>query len=145
MPRHIVASKQEISVSYSGPVPAPWVLKQYNDLVPGSAERILAQAEQQTTHRIALENKVTSSSIHRSYLGLAAGFVVAMTAIIGGISLVAFGHDAAGTTIAGLATSGLVGVFVYGKVSQSKERKQRVELMTQAPKESHPGQSLAKP
>jgi uncharacterized membrane protein len=140
-----MASKREISVTHSGPVPAPWVLKQYNDLVPGSAARILAQAEQQTTHRIALETKVTSSSILRSYLGLTAGFVVAMTAIIGGIALVAGGHDVAGTTIAGLATSGLVGVFVYGKASQSKERKQRAELMSQAPKESCPEQTLAKP
>jgi uncharacterized membrane protein len=61
----IVTSEQQqlsVSTSFSGPIPPPLILKQYDDLVPGAAARILAQAEQQTAHRIALEN---NSSMER--------------------------------------------------------------------------------
>ena len=125
-----VAVQQQLSVSYSGPVPPPAILKQYNDLVPGSASQILEQARSQTEHRIALEKTVISSNIRRSNWGLVAGFVVAMTAICLGSFLVYLGHDAAGATIAGLATAGLVSAFIYGTTTQRQERKDRINQLS---------------
>ena len=40
----------------SGPIPSPQILQQYNNIVPGAAERIIRMAEKQSDHRMALEN-----------------------------------------------------------------------------------------
>jgi uncharacterized membrane protein len=43
---------------HQGPLPHPAVLKQYDDVVPGAAERIMRMAEQQAQHRQDLEAHV---------------------------------------------------------------------------------------
>jgi uncharacterized membrane protein len=135
-----VSQKHQVtlSTSYSGPVPPPAVLKQYNDLVPGSAARILDQAEKQTAHRIELEKLVTTSDIWRANWGLAAGFTVAMTAIVGGIALAFFGHEVSGGAIAGVAGAGLVSAFIYGTTVRKNERQDRARLMSEHARKDDP-------
>ncbi|MDW3683074.1 DUF2335 domain-containing protein [Cupriavidus sp. CV2] len=48
---------------HTGPIPAPDVLHDYNVLVPGSAERIIAMAEQQAKHRQELESRSLEGDI----------------------------------------------------------------------------------
>lgn len=43
---------------HSGPLPTPEDLREYAELIPNGAERIMAQVEKQTDHRIQLENRV---------------------------------------------------------------------------------------
>lgn len=56
----------EISHSFSGPLPPPEVLCRFEEVVHGSAERIIKMAEEQTSHRKELEKKVIDSDIARS-------------------------------------------------------------------------------
>jgi uncharacterized membrane protein len=114
--------------SFAGPVPHPDILKGYEELVPGSAARILAQAERQTEHRIAIERTVIDSDTRRSRAGLLYGFVLSLSAIGGGCTLVGLGHDWAGATIATAAVASLAGVFVYG----SRERRQELRRKAEA-------------
>ena len=81
----MVLSQQTLA-AYSGPVPPPAILKGYEELVPGAAERILAQAERQTDHRIQLERIVIESGVRRSWAGLWCGLCVSMTVIVGVVS-----------------------------------------------------------
>ena len=118
-----------VSQSYSGPVPPPNILREYDQIVPGAAARILAQAEAQTQHRIKLEDNVTTSDIRRSYWGLGIGAVVSLVPILGGCGLVALGHDAAGAAIAGTSLASLAAVFVYGTTIRRTERRERAEIM----------------
>jgi len=117
-------------LSFSGPLPHPSFLKQYEEVVPGAADRILRQAESQTNHRIDLENKVIDSDIRRADRGLWAGLAVAVISIVGGCALVFAGHDWAGATIATATVVSLVGVFVYGSQSRRQERQERAKLLT---------------
>jgi uncharacterized membrane protein len=119
-----------VSQSYSGPVPPPDILRQYDQIVPGAAARILAQAEAQTQHRIELEKKVTTSDISRSYWGLGIGATLGFVGLVGGCLVAILGHDTAGATIAGTSLTALAAVFVYGTTVRRSERKERVELMT---------------
>ncbi|MGD0655383.1 MAG: DUF2335 domain-containing protein [Thermoguttaceae bacterium] len=131
---HIQISSQatNISSSFSGPLPPPNILEQYNKIVPGAAERIIAQAERQTEHRINIESKVIDSEITRSSNGLIAGTIVALACIIGGCLLVYAGHDWAGATIATASVVGLVGVFIYGTSIRRMDRaEKRKELLNQ--------------
>jgi len=64
------------SIHYSGPMPLPEHLKGYEDVLPGSAERILKMAENQSAHRISIENKVVDSQIKMQERGQIFGTVL---------------------------------------------------------------------
>jgi membrane associated rhomboid family serine protease len=53
-------------------------------------------------------------------------FVIALAAILWGVYLIAIGKDASGLTAIIAALVGLVGVFVYGKYIQVKERERKL-------------------
>lgn len=40
-----------IQSEFSGPIPPPSIIKGYEDILPGTAERIVAMAENQAKHR----------------------------------------------------------------------------------------------
>ncbi len=107
--------------SFSGPLPPPEALARYNDVLPNAAERILTMAESQHQHRQSLESRVVESNVRAQHLGVILGFIVAMTAIGGGIYLAAIGKSASGVTAIIGALVALVGTFVYGKRAQRKD------------------------
>lgn len=107
--------------SFSGPLPPPEVLDKYNQVVPGLAERILTMAEQQSSHRQQLERTVVESNAFVQKLGPFFGFVVAMTAVVGGIILIEKGRDGYGLAAIITALASLAGVFIYGKTKQKSE------------------------
>ena len=125
-----ISTRQEVSESFSGPLPPPCVLREYNEIVPGLADRIVAQAERQTDHRISLENRVVESDISRSRAGLTRGFLLCSICIVGGIVCVLCGHDVAGTTIATGAVVGLASVFIYGTNVRKAERTEKAKILT---------------
>jgi len=120
------------SISFSGPIPPPELLKQYDALIPGTAAKIIAMAESQTQHRIKMEDFVIKSDSHRANRGLVAGFIVAMATVFGGVGCVLAGHDTAGGTIATATVGALVGVFVYGTQSRRAERQQKANTMSRS-------------
>ena len=123
---------QRMSQSFSGPIPPPALLEKYNEIIPNAAERILIMAEKQQEHRQELERKVIFSNAGSQKEGLYLGFVVAMTAIIGGIVLVAKGKEATGLTAVITALAALVGVFIYGKHEQKKDMKNKPKALDKA-------------
>ena len=82
--------------AYAGPIPPPEVARQWNDLVPGAAERFLAMAEKQSDHRQDLERIAVASGHRRSWLGLWLGFVISVLFLVCSAVLIATGHDAGG-------------------------------------------------
>lgn len=124
--------RQEISVSstFSGPLPPPDILARYNDAVPDGAERIIALAERQAAHRMALESRVVDADIKRSNLGLGAGLLVALAGLSAAFLMVDRGNAWAGAVVGSLDLAGLVAVFVYGTVSRRSERQQRVKALS---------------
>jgi uncharacterized membrane protein len=113
--------------SFSGPLPPPEVLEKYNQVLPGAAERILAMAEQQSRHRQTIETKVIDSNVFVQKLGPILGFIIAMTAVVGGIVLILKGKDGYGLASILTPLAGLVGVFIYGKQRQKKELEDKAE------------------
>lgn len=130
-PGTIVRMSREVSYSsYSGPVPPPELLLAYDELDPGRGGKILQLAEDQTRHRMRLEDRVITSDIVRSWAGLVLGFVFGLLILAAGSALIYGGHDWAG---AGIITGTLVtgaGVFVYGRSSQAAERERKSQVAT---------------
>ena len=122
--------------SFSGPLPPPVVLKQYDEIVPGAADRILSMAESQSQHRQQLEKSVIESDIKNSRLGLHYGLVIGLVSVIGGTACILMGHQVGGSIIGGVGLTGLVGVFVYGSTQRKKEREARFKAEVMPVKEA---------
>lgn len=107
---------------FSGPIPPPELLARYNKIIPNGADRILTMAEQQQSHRHYLEKSVVECDMRRSDRGLLLGFVITAIFGIGGIYLIATGHNLNGLAIIFMPLATLVGTFIYAQNSRKKER-----------------------
>ena len=116
---------QRTIAAFQGPLPPPSLLDQYNQIVPGAAERILRLFEIQVDHRQRLEGQVIGSDIRDSRLGLVLGAIVSIAAIVGGVFAITYGHPTTGGIIAAIPVPTLAAVFVYGSRKRRMERDQR--------------------
>lgn len=89
---------------YQGPLPPPAMLRGYEEVVPGSGERIIAMAERQAAHRQRIESR-----------GQLFGFSLAASAIAGGFLSAAVGLPLVGVSGVILAVATLSGFFIWGK------------------------------
>ncbi len=108
--------------SFSGPLPPPQILSDYERIVPGSAAKILDMAVSQSEHRKSLETKVINSNVSNSKLGLWFGLVIGLVGIGAGAFLALYDKQIAGSVIGGGSLASLVGVFIYGSQQRQKER-----------------------
>lgn len=129
---HIPKGVQVHGEIHSGPLPAPQVLLQYNQIVPGAADRIIAMAEQQASHRQKLEQIVVKSGTRDSLLGLIFGLIIGLATEAGAVLCILNGHQGGGATLGISGLAGLVGVFVYG----SRQRRQEREMKMGSPQKS---------
>jgi len=116
---------QTTVTAFKGPLPPPQVLDQYNQIVPGAAERIVRLFEIQVDHRQRLESSIISSDVRDSRLGLILGALVSIAAITGGVFAIIYGHPTTGGIIAAIPVPTLAAVFVYGSRKRRLEREQR--------------------
>lgn len=82
----------------------------------------------QTNHRIELENKVVESDISIAKRGQVFAFVIAAVTIGFGFVLILKDKNGAGIAAIVTALAALLGVFIYGKNSQRKERIEKSRL-----------------
>ena len=106
---------------YEGPVPHPKIIREYEAVLPGSADRILKMAEKQQEHRIVLETKNIDNHLKINRRGQIFGFVVFILGII--LSLIFALLDM--KTFAGIFATGTVVViitlFINGKIQIKKD------------------------
>lgn len=113
---------------YTGPIPPPAMLRDYEQILPGLADRIITMAENQATHRRDIEKVVVYGGSRRSNLGLAAGLIVALAFGWWSYQLVLHDHELVGTIFGTADLGGLVSLFVIGRNKQAEERKQKQQL-----------------
>ena len=113
-------------MEFSGPLPHPQTLRQYDEVLPGAAERILRMAEKQQDHRIGIDQ----SGVRRANWGLGAGFSLSVLGLGLTALLVMHGHDIAGSVLGSGTFLSLVGTFVYGSKVRSQENIEKVRLLT---------------
>lgn len=113
---------QSRSSSFSGPIPPPQLLAQYNEIIPNGAERIMVMAERQSAHRESLEAMVITGNVASQTRGSYFAFIICMTALIFGFILILSGRNAVGLAAIISALAGVAATFIYSKHQQSKER-----------------------
>jgi uncharacterized membrane protein len=115
------------SFSFSGPLPPPQLLKQYNDVVPNGAERLMQMAELQQGHRQELERVVINGNIKAESRGQWMGLFISLAVIGAGVYLAAIGREITGGILVGVDVVALASVFVFGKQKQQRELDKKKE------------------
>ncbi len=103
------------SESFSGPIAHPSHLREYELIQPGAADRIIAMAEKQQDHIIAMERTMVEKEFSDRRWGMVLG-ALTFGLLIGG-ALVAGLNDKTAVALAflGAAAIGGVGLFVNGR------------------------------
>lgn len=110
---------------YKGPIPPAEMLKEYEKVLPGSADRIISMAERQQSHRHKLELTVIKSNSRDSKMGIIAGALLSFALIvIGGLGIVT-GYPGIGAFLSVSSIATLAGIFVYGTRSNREEREEK--------------------
>lgn len=109
--------------SWSGPLPPPDVLLEYN-FVENGAERIFKMAERQSEHRMRMEDKALDSDNSILTRGQWFGLVAAL-AVLGLAGYMAFlGATWEAAAVAGIDVVGLAAVFVYSRLNRRTQEHQ---------------------
>ena len=111
--------RQEVSQQFSGPIPPPEILKQYNEVDAGAAGRIIAMAEQEARHRRSMEQSIISHEYKEAGTGQKFALFIGSLAIIAGSTISVMGAQWAGIVIGGGGVVSLVSIFVYGRKNHS--------------------------
>ena len=115
---HDKVSIKKSSIEYAGPLPPPKMLKQYDDVIPGSAGRIIEWVEKEQAHRHKLENKIVNTESRDSLLGIINAGVISLVLLIGGFVVILSLRTTSGTIIGGLidisGIATIIGTYLKG-------------------------------
>lgn len=105
----------EIVEDFSGPIPHPQLLQQYDQVCPGAADRIIRTMEQEAAHRHDMERAALRADIIDTRIGQTCAFII----VLATLSVGAYTAINGAPIIGGIfGTSGMVGVvaaFIYGR------------------------------
>ena len=126
------------ATSFSGPLPHPAILKAYDELVPGAAERLIGWAEEEGRHQREMDRRRLEGA-EREQAALIAdqaeerklqrrgqwfGLTIALVGVgVGGL-LAALGHTIPASALLGTTVLGLAAVFVTGRYLQYKDEEE---------------------
>lgn len=71
-----------IQSEFSGPIPPPSIIKGYEEIMPGAAERIIAMAENQAKHRQDMEKIMVNAEARDSLLGVVFAFILGVGCLV---------------------------------------------------------------
>ena len=98
-----------IEQSYSGPIPLPDHLKQYNELVPGSAERIIDAVYQAPSRR---QDEIVKAQIETSRVGQRWAIFLAVIFVAASITFFFLGNNYAGSAFLTLPLVQFIAAFL---------------------------------
>ena len=110
---------QVTTQQFSGPVPHPEILRGYDQIFPGAAERILTMAELDQKHQIELESSAQHLAAKEIKRGQIFGLVVSISAFITSIASLILSFEKAAMVIVGTTVVGLVTVFLTSRSAKS--------------------------
>jgi len=104
-------------MSYSGPVPHPDILKEYTQINPDFAQTIIQMSIDEQFYAHSRDKMIIEKSFESKKRGQNFALVIAVVAIVGGITCILFDHEIAGGVVSGVGLTGLVAEFL-GKLKK---------------------------
>ncbi|MCQ2167650.1 MAG: DUF2335 domain-containing protein [Bacteroidales bacterium] len=112
--------------SFSGPIPPPAILRQYEDLQSGAADRILRMAEKQSEHRMELEKKAIGGQVEQSRRGQTFGLIIVVLFMLVAFAFAYFFNMTSfAATFLSVTMVIIVVLFVSGKVLTIEDLKDK--------------------
>lgn len=112
---------QQQIVMTSGPIPPPEIVAGYEQILPGSADRLFSMAESQAEHRQTLEKVGLNAAIHREKQGMWIAASLATLFGLLGAGLIYTGNGTTGLAIILTELIGLGALFIGTERSAKKE------------------------
>ena len=112
--RNKVLSSVTQEYTYSGILPHPMLLKQFDEVLPGTAERIITMTEKEGEHRRIIEKQIVDSEFKIQNRGIKFGFLIALSGILGSVFLAFYDKTIASTILGSSTLVSLVSVFIKG-------------------------------
>jgi uncharacterized membrane protein len=104
---------QLIHQQWQGPLPSPVALEQFNQIVPGGAERIFKMVEEEQAHRIKHEQTKLEASAGDFKRGSWMGWTLALTCVGGAIYTAYIGaHPTVSVALVSVPIMGVVLKFL---------------------------------
>lgn len=101
--------------SFSGPLPHPRHLAQYDEILPGLAERIVCMTESNLDHAQRMQEKALDSDIQDMKIGRLYGFIV-LVLLIGAAGVSGYaGMIELAIAFLSVGVAGVVGAFIKGR------------------------------
>lgn len=115
---------REQTVNWEGPIPPPQAIEAYERLVPGSAQIMWNNFDEQSQHRRELEKKVVVASEDRANRGQYIAAVLIVLAIVAGV-VIALAANAyvGGAVVLGSIVSGAA-IYIAGGKAQMQDPSQ---------------------
>lgn len=124
--------RQLLYFSYSGPIPWPSLLRGYEEVLPGAADRIFTQFEEQGRHRREIERAYITGNLRAQTWGQVSATILALVGTIGGLALVSQDKSLAGLAAFFTSLAALAGLFVYGESKQRSELARKMKELQEA-------------
>ncbi|WP_291648957.1 DUF2335 domain-containing protein [Clostridium sp.] len=102
------------SESFSGPIPHPKILNDYDMICPGAADRIIKMAENQMDHRHSMEGSFLRAHSRNSFLGIVFAFALGLVITVGGILCVMSDKQVSGLILGGSGLGTVMLAFIRG-------------------------------
>lgn len=115
---------------FSGPIPPPNMIKGYEAILPGAADRIITMAEKQSSHRQEMERKIIFAESRDGLLGILFAFFLGIGYIVAAIVIVVLVPENPGaisSSVLGVAGMGtIIGTFIKStRTNNSEDKKER--------------------
>jgi uncharacterized membrane protein len=108
------------SASWQGPLPDPSSLREFNDIVPGLAEKIVSEFQTEAAHRRDFEKTALKASIRTDIFSRISALVFAISALIVAGYCAFLGLPTAAIAIGGVTIAAVVSAFIWGRSRDSE-------------------------
>lgn len=145
--RQVVA--EVIQSEFSGPIPPPNIIKGYEDVLPGAADRILSMAEKQSNHRQEMERTIIKAESRDGLLGVLFAFLLGLGCIVAAIVIVCLvpqNSGAISSSVLGVAGIGsIIATFIKGTrtTRSDKNSPKGVNKKENTPQQNNEKQNVA--
>ena len=97
-----------IQSEFRGPIPPPSIIKGYEEVLPGSADRIIKMAEKQMSHRQDMESVMVHSESRDGLLGVLFAFMLGIGSLVASVVVVVMVPQSSGAISS--AALGITGI-----------------------------------
>ena len=121
----VVHEVTELVAHYQGPIPPPGFLAQFDEVVPGAADRIIKMTEGNMAHRMKMERTMVRGDLALKAMGMGCAFfaLLAMLALVG--LAVYLNHPWIATVLGGTTIAAVVGMFLNSHMTPTKPSPQQ--------------------